>query len=110
MTPTERLARDLHAAVRKYWLEVEGIEMLSPWSRYLSKAKTRFVAAELLKTYQRKPQDRESVIEAIEQCDPLLAICDWECGDDIAHAVKSYILEIVSKPPTRAAKRTKGSV
>lgn len=57
MTKAEQLARDIHAGSVAYWRsrgELHELQWgdLSPGSR----RRLRFVASELLKSYQRKPQ------------------------------------------------------
>lgn len=46
----------------------------------------------------------QTAIEAMTESDPLLAICEWEDADDIAHAVKRYLIQRVQEqlPPTGA--------
>ena len=42
-------------------------------------------------------EEREAIIKAINNLDPLKAICDWDNGDDIAIAVRDYILSAIRK-------------
>lgn len=46
-------------------------------------------------TEKARLEERENVLKVIEGLDPLLAICDWEDSEEIAHAVKNYIASAI---------------
>jgi len=52
--------------------------------------------------------ERERLKKVIADLDPLKALCKWEDGDDIAYAVRDYILTKIRNSESEAQDEKKG--